>query len=59
MEFTDGYFARHFTANEFKKIILTKNFKVKKIFSLAETDHLTFLGGYRFKIKNKFFKSIN
>jgi len=49
MEFTDGYFARHFTSKEFKKILLRKRFKVKKIFSLAETDHIPFPGGYRLK----------
>ena len=49
MEFTDGYFAHHFTLKEFKKILLRKRFKVTKMFSLAETDHLPFPGGYRLK----------
>ena len=49
MEFTDGYFARHFTPNEFKNILISKKIEVKKIFSLPETDHLPFPGGYRLK----------
>jgi ubiquinone/menaquinone biosynthesis C-methylase UbiE len=49
MEFTDGFFARHFTKNELKNILEKNNFKIENIYTLPETDHLPFPGGYRLK----------
>lgn len=49
MEFTDGFFARHFTKNELKNILEKNNFIIKNIYTLPETDHLPFPGGYRLK----------
>lgn len=55
MEFTDGYFARHFTSSEIKRILKIKELKIKKVFALPETDHLPFPGGYRLmKLNLKF-----
>jgi len=49
MEFTDGFFARHFTKNELQNILEKNNFIIKNIYTLPETDHLPFPGGYRLK----------
>ena len=52
MEFTDGYFAHHFTSSEMEKVLKNKGLKIKKIFSLPETDHIPFPGGYKLKNLN-------
>jgi len=57
LEITDGYFARHFTKNEFKKILENFDFRIKKILILPDSDHLPFPGGYKLKKIN--FKLIN
>lgn len=49
MEFTDGFFARHFTKSELKNILEKNNFIIKNIYTLPESDHLPFPGGYRLK----------
>jgi len=52
MEFTDGFFARHFTKRELQSILERNNFKITNIYTLPETDHLPFPGGYRLKTLN-------
>jgi len=56
MEFTDGYYARHFTKKEIIKIFERNNFKTKKIEILQDSDHLPFpiLEQISKKLNNKF-----
>jgi ubiquinone/menaquinone biosynthesis C-methylase UbiE len=57
MEFTDGFFARHFTKNELFGILKKNNFNITRLNILPETDHLPFPGGTRLKKLN--FKLVN
>ena len=58
MEYTDGYYARHFTQKEVKKLLSQSNLKITKIKNLQDS-LLVPLPGARILCKLKFFKNIS
>lgn len=58
LEFTDGYYARHFTKKEIINLFEKKNLFVKKIFVLQDA-WLMPIPGYNFLGKIKVFRSIS
>ena len=58
MEYTDGYYARHFTQKEVKKLFSQSNLKITKITNLQDS-LLVPLPGARIMCKLKFFKNIS
>ena len=58
MEYTDGYYARHFTQKEVKKLLSQSNLKITKITNLQDS-LLVPLPGARILCKLKIFKNIS
>ncbi len=58
MEYTDGYYARHFTQKEVKKLLNQSNLKITKITNLQDS-LLVPLPGARILCKLKIFKNIS